>query len=751
MPKQKRKRAVPPTKVTLHSKSLRDSRFGLTSIGGTNPLSNTILGKFIGNAKGFGFVTPDDGTADIFIPPHATNDALHGDIVKCKLTHENADTMLSNPDKPSSRTGKVIEITSRAPLVGAFFTDNGQGFVRPVETKIPYVFAVSPKSIKRFGLADGHRVIFSVKDDGTCFITEVMGHIHDPGIDVLTLVRQADVPYQFSDAVMAEANAMAEIVTEEDIRGRLDLRDLHTFTIDGDDTKDIDDAISFEKLLDGNYKLGVHIADVSHYVREGSALDDAALERGTSIYLADRVIPMLPHRLSSGICSLFANVDRLTLSCIMTVDSSGNVLEYEIAETVINSKKRWTYNEVQDILCHCEERSDEAIQKSQRCHGNSPCYDDSPCHSGLDPESSCDNLQTKFPAIRTNETCPIAFSLKIAGQARNDNTFTLNDSTFTDVLHEMDTLREILRQKRESKGALDFDLPEAKIRVDENGKPISIEPHVRTQATGIIEEFMILCNETVAAHFLALEAPFVFRTHEAPGAEKIARLRAFTKQFGFKTPGDLDSPIALQRLLNASLNSAFAQSIASAVLHSLPQARYTPDNPVHYGLASDAYCHFTSPIRRYADLQVHRIIKAWLAKSSPAQFAAVLPAVCAACSTTERIAEALEREVEQMKKVEFMSAQTGQNFEATISGVTAWGVYVMLANTIEGIIPFDNLRNNRFAFDKDKSIYVRDKARGKKKSPGKGVSLRHGDKLTVRLISADEDERKLVFSIAQKF
>ena len=679
MPKQKRKRAVPPTKFTLHSKSHcrrksgdGDSRFGLTSVGGTNPLSNTITGKFIGNAKGFGFVTPDDGTADIFIPPHATHDALHGDIVKCKLTHENADAMSSNHDKTSSRTGKIIEITSRAPLVGAFFAENGHGFVRPAESKIPYVFAVPSKSIKRFGLADGHRVIFSVKDDGTCFITEVIGHIHDPGIDVLTLVRQANVPYQFSDAAIAEASAMAENVMEEDIRGRLDLRDLHTFTIDGDDTKDIDDAISFEKLPDGNYKLGVHIADVSHYVREGTVLDDAAMERGTSIYLADRVIPMLPHSLSSGICSLFANVDRLTLSCIMTVDSGGNVLEYEIAETVINSKKRLTYNEVQDAL-------------------------------GSDG-----------------------------------------------MLREMDILRETLRHKRESKGSLDFDLPEAKIRVDENGKPISIEPHVRTQATGIIEEFMILCNETVAAHFLALEAPFVFRTHEAPGAEKIARLRAFTKQFGFKTPGDLDSPIAMQRLLNASSNSAFAQSIASAVLHSLPQARYTPDNPVHYGLASDAYCHFTSPIRRYADLQVHRIIKAWIKKSSLEHFSSMLPAVCAACSTTERIAEALEREVEQMKKVEFMSAQTGQNFEATISGVTAWGVYVMLPNTIEGMIPFDNLRNNRFAFDKDKSIYVRDKAKGRK-SHGKGVSLRHGDKLTVRLTSANEDERKLVFSIAQKF
>ena len=679
-----------------------------------------LPGKFTGNAKGFGFVTPEDGTADIFIPPHATLDALHGDTVICKLTHEENLSAPLNPDKPS-RTGKITEILKRAAMVGAFFTDGSQGFVRPVETKIPYVFTVPPKSINRFGLADGHRVIFNVpaKGDGACAITEVLGHIHDPGMDVLTLVRQTNVPYRFSEAVMAEANAMPEAVTEEDTRGRLDLRDRHIFTIDGDDTKDIDDAISFEKLPDGGCKLGVHIADVAHYVREGTALDDAALERGTSIYLADRVIPMLPHRLSSGICSLFPNVDRLALSCIMTVDSSGHVVEYDIAETVINSKRRWTYNEVQEVL-----DSD---------------MDDSSRH--------CEPLRFCFAKVGAD---------KPLGEAIQESQFSellRENRHYNDMFIQMDALRETLRQKRETKGALDFDLPEAKIRVDVNGKPVSIEPHVRTRATGIIEEFMILCNETIAAHFLALEAPFVYRTHEPPGVDKAAKLGAFTKQFGFKTPANLSSPVALQRLLNATADSAFAQSIASVVLHSLPQARYTPDNPAHYGLASDAYCHFTSPIRRYADLQVHRIVKAWLHSSQLSNFVPILPAVCAACSSTERIAEALEREVEQMKKVEFMATQTGQNFEAAVSGVTAWGVYVMLPNTVEGIIPFDNLRNNRFAFDKEKSIYVREtaKRKGQKKSPGKEVSLRHGDKLTVRLVAADEDERKLTFSIAQKF
>jgi ribonuclease R len=493
---------------------------------------------------------------------------------------------------------------------------------------------------------------------------------------VLTLVRQAEIPYKFSETVNAEAANVPDVVTDAELVGRLDLRNELIFTIDGDDTKDIDDGISFAVNGDGSIKLGVHIADVSHYVKELSALDESALSRGTSVYLADRVIPMLPHKLSSGICSLFPNVDRLTLSCVMTVNSQGHVTDYEILKSVINSKKRWTYNEVQNILDGEEIESD-----------------------------------------------------------------------WRKIFTEMNNLREILRKKREAKGALDFNLPEAKIRVDETGKPISVELYPRNNATGIIEEFMILCNETVAAHFLAREIPFVYRTHEAPGADKLAKLSDITQHLGYTIPKSANSPVALQRLLEKTANTSAAQAIATAVLHSLPQARYTPNDPTHYGLASQAYCHFTSPIRRYADLQIHRIIKAWLSSESLNRFNEILPAVCAQCSQTERAAEALEREVEQLKKVQFMASQTEDIFSATVSGVTPRGVYVMLANTIEGIIPFETLRGNKFVFDKEKFLYIR---KGQKKSKNKqaDIILRHGDKINVRFVQALEDERKIIFAPA---
>ncbi|MCL2225065.1 MAG: ribonuclease R [Defluviitaleaceae bacterium] len=646
--------------------------------------SKLFNGKFIGNERGFGFVQREDGE-DVFIPPTFTCGALNGDEVAFKI----------NARKPSEEAqqpvGEIIEITRRMPMIGTVLVENGAALVRPSSRKVPYSFEVPQKSVTRFGLADGHRIVFSVdkkhrpdKNLSACFVTELLGHINDPGVDVLSLVRMAGVPYEFPQEVTDELQKVPSEVQSQDLNGRRDLRGEYIFTIDGDDTKDIDDAISFAKTEHG-FSLGVHIADVSHYVRQHSATDDSALSRGTSIYLADRVIPMLPHTLSSGICSLFPNVDRLTLSCQMQVDRSGIVTDYEIFTSVINSKRRFTYNEVQGILDG----------------GNG---DD-------------------FPLVR-----------------------------------DMDELRKILRKKRDRRGALDFDLPEAKIRVDENGRVVSIEPYPRNNATCIIEEFMILCNETIASHFLTEKIPFIYRTHEQPNTEKLAALQTMVENLGLELlqpKTRRTTAKSLQKLLETAKETPAAFAVSSALLRALPRANYTPDNPNHFGLASKSYCHFTSPIRRYADLQIHRIIKDYVLKvrgqgdnvplqgvrGTESPEVLFLHTIAAQCSKTERTAEALERDVEELKKVQFMADKKGESFSAIVSGVTSWGVYVMLENTAEGLLPASNLQRHKFKFNKDYEVYEKKRERGQKT----GKILRHGSPIAVRLTGTDEDERRLNF------
>jgi len=633
-------------------------------------------GKFIGNEVGFGFVALEGQEEDIFIPPHFTWGALHGDEVLCRLVKKEEPPPSKKkgrkpsppPEKNQRQIGEVVEVTRRKPQLGTYYAIGNEGYIQPVEKKISTSFTVPQRSRNRFGLAEGHRVIFlapkpkrGVGDKPsniyTAQVTEVLGHIHDPGVDVLTLVRQFGIPHEFPESLLSKVSGQQE-VKDEELVGRRDLRGEDIFTIDGDDTKDIDDAISLSKTPEGHWLLGVHIADVSHYVKPGTPLDEEALSRGTSVYLADRVIPMLPHYLSSGICSLFPGVDRLTLSCIMTVDTEGNVISYEITPSIINSKKRWAYHEVQREL-----------------------------------------------------------------DAGN--------------LAEMNQLRETLYQKRRKKGALDFDIPEAKIKVDEEGHPISIELYERTEATNIIEEFMILCNETIATHAIKNDMPLIYRTHETPSQEKLIRLREMAKSLGLDLP---PGPMGLQRLLSAAEGSPAYYAVAMAALTSLPQAYYTPDSPKHYGLASDAYCHFTSPIRRYADLMVHRMIKERVCSNhqNPEQESQSLHSIASQCSRTEREAEALEREVAQLKKVQFMKGKEGQAFEGIISGITPWGAYVMLPNTTEGLIPSQQMKRLGYSHDKEKSHYINKRNRA---VLGMGASVK------VHLVSADSDERRLTFSL----
>jgi ribonuclease R len=595
----------------------------------------TKTGIFIGNANGYGFIAPSSGGKDLFVPPGKTGAAIHGDTVayrvNAKITDEARVTEIIKRGKPT--------------FVGTYV----KGQIIPMDKKIPYIFTPSPKSKARFALVDGHRVLFSVKKNEPvyCTVTELLGHVNDPGIDVLSLVNEYHVPYIFPPDTLEEAGNMPQTI---DTENRLDLRDALIFTLDGEDTKDIDDAISLE-ITDGGYTLGVHIADVAHYVKEGSALDREARKRGNSVYLADRVIPMLPHVLSNGLCSLNPGEDKLAVSCIMALDGNGNITGHKIVPSVIRNKYRFTYERVQALL-------DRAA-----------------------------------PAEEENIYLPI--------------------------LQNMNRLRKILAEKRVSRGALNFNLPETKIRADEAGRPLSVEAYVQNEATGLIEEFMIVCNETVAAHFDKLNVPFLYRVHEPPEPEKIKQLRTFLKELRIKWDGS-----GFNALLERVKDEPYAYAVTQSLLRSQQQARYSPVHDRHFGLASECYSHFTSPIRRYADLQIHRIIKASFSQQDTRHFKALLPEVGSHCSATERTAEALERAVNQLKKAQYMLGKEGQIFEGTVSGIERWGVYVMLENTVEGLIPAERI----------------------KRIPKRNRPLyRVGDNIMVRLAWVDTDEMKINF------
>ena len=611
-----------------------------------------ITGVFFANSRGYGFVsTAKEGEPDIFIPADKVNGALHSDTVECTLKSRNDST------RPE---GAVTGIVSRGfPLLaGTFCAEKKAGYLLALESKIPYAFPVAPIAIKRLGLVDGHRVIFQVAIDGQIKITEILGHKNDPGMDVLSLVRQHGVPYVFSEKTLDEANSLPYSVEEADLQNRADYRDWPIITIDGSDTKDIDDAVSLRLLSNGYFELGVHIADVSHYVSPGSALDMDARARGTSIYLADRVIPMLPHRLSNGICSLNPNEDRLALSCIMEINRQGDVINHRIEQTVICSHRRFTYDEVADIL-----------------------------ENG-------------------------------------------GEDQWPQYLSDMNILAVILQKKRTARGALEFNFNEAKVIVDENGFPTAIETRQSNAATALIEEFMIVCNETVAEH--CKDEPFVFRTHEGPDPDKLYQLSAYAQNLGYNLPVSEKgaSVKALQKLLTDVQGTNEEAALGPVILRSLKQARYTAENIGHFGLASKYYCHFTSPIRRYPDLLVHRALKTGLKKRN-------LSDLCAHCSETERNAETLEREVLQLKKCQFMSDKLGQTFEGIVSGVLSWGVYVQLPNTIEGLIPLELLADDEYVFvEKQMAFFgVRKKKR-----------IRLGDPFTVVLSRVDVEERRITFA-----
>ena len=501
-----------------------------------------LTGTFSGHPRGFGFVTAEGQEEDIFIPADRTNGALHGDRVQIVIDAE---------EKGRRAEGTVVKILEHAneTLIGTYEKSRGYGFVIPDNQKIAKDIFI-PQGCDQ-GAVSGHKVMVKIKDFGEKkgrkpegVITEILGHINDPGVDILSVVRAYGLPEEFPRAVMEEIKSIPEKADSSDIGGRKDLRGVLTVTIDGEEAKDLDDAISIERAGDG-YRLGVHIADVSHYVREYTALDAEALRRSTSVYLVDRVIPMLPHRLSNGICSLNEGEDRLTLSCLMDIDSQGNVVGHEIAETVIRSDRRMTYTAVNAIVTE------------------------------HDPE------------------------------------VTARYAELADMFLLMKELADILRKKRHARGSIDFDFPESKIILDEKGRPIEIKPYERNAATRIIEDFMLLANETVAEDYFWQEVPFLYRTHEKPDEDRMKRLGTFINNFGYtlRMPGGEVHPKELQKLLDKVEGTPEEALISRLTLRSMKQAKYTTANTGHFGLSARYYTHFTSPIRRYPDLQIHRIIK----------------------------------------------------------------------------------------------------------------------------------------------
>ena len=593
-----------------------------------------IVGTYQAHARGFGFVAVEGEDDDIFISEDDTNGAFHGDQVEV--------TIKSAPDG-KRREGKVVRILSHGTtrLVGYFQKNKNFGFVVPDNQRfIKDVFVPLERSK---GAVTGHKVVVELtkyggdnkKPEGK--IVEIIGHVNDPGTDIMSIVKGYDLPIEFPEKVLNQAERVAKDVSTADMAGRMNIRDWQMVTIDGEDAKDLDDAISLTKEGE-NYKLGVHIADVTNYVQEKSALDREAYKRGTSVYLVDRVIPMLPHILSNGICSLNEGEDRLALSCIMTINDKGNVVDYKIAETVICVDRRMTYTSVKKIL---EEQDEEECKKYEE---------------------------------------------------------------FVPMFQMMEKVAGILREKRKKRGSIDFDFPETKMVLDEQGKPIELKPYDRNVATKIIEEFMLLANETVAEHYFWQEIPFVYRTHEQPDEEKIQKLAIFINNFGHSMhiANNAVRPKEIQKLLVKVEGTNEEALISRLALRSMKQAKYTPENTGHFGLATTYYCHFTSPIRRYPDLQIHRIIKEDLRgrmnENRREHYEKILPEVTKQCSERERLAEEAERETIKLKKVEYMEEHIGEVFEGVISSITKWGIYVELPNTIEGLVHVTNMHDDHYDY-----------------------------------------------------
>lgn len=633
-------------------------------------------GTFIGHPKGFGFVEIEGQDEDIFIPESDTGTAMHQDKVR----------IIIRDDKKEGKRqeGVVVKVLERGmpEIVGTYQLNRDFGFAISDNPKFSKDIFIPRKEAA--GIKNGDKVIVVITDYGSGNknpegkIKENLGNIRTPGTDILAIVKSFGIPSEFPEKVMKQAQRVPDHVLDADRDGRLDLRHLQTVTIDGEDAKDLDDAISLTKEGD-IYHLGVHIADVSNYVQYNSALDREALKRGTSVYLADRVVPMLPERLSNGICSLNQGEDRLALSCLMDINEKGKVVSHQIAETVINVNERMCYTDVKNIL----EDTDEEAKK-------------------------------RYEAL-----IPMFFMMK--------------------------ELSGILRNSRHHRGSIDFDFPESKIILNAAGKAIDVKPYEANVATKIIEDFMLMANETVAQEYCTEEIPFVYRTHDNPDPEKVESLLTLLHNQGVKIQKAKEeiTPKEIQQIIESIEGLPNEAMISRLVLRSMKQAKYTTECSGHFGLAAKYYCHFTSPIRRYPDLQIHRIIKdnlrgRLMREGRTEHYAEILDEVARQSSVCERRADEAERESDKLKKAEYMSYHLGEEFEGIISGVTGWGLYVELPNTVEGLVHVNTLRDDYYVFDQE-SYELRGEMTKK--------VYKLGDKVSVRVADADKMLKTVDFEL----
>ena len=639
-----------------------------------------FVGKFVSHRKGFGFVESDEELVqDLFIPKNDINGALHNDRVMAEIV---------TPATEDRRAeGKVIKIIKRevTRVVGLFQENKSFGFVVPDDKKFNQDIFIPKRYIS--GAKNDDKVVCEItvwpqenrKPEGK--IVEILGKKGERGVEIDSIIRAHGLPEEFPKKVIDEANFVAGQELEDEIARRLDLRDLDIFTIDGEDAKDLDDAISIEVLPNGNYKLGVHIADVTHYVKEKSKLDKEALKRATSVYLVDKVIPMLPKQLSNGVCSLNPFEDKLTLSCIMEIDAEGKVVKYDIAETVINSKARMTYTEVSDIL----EKDDEKLKKT--------------------------------------------FAKQV------------------DDFIAAEKLARILMKRRQKRGAIDFDFPEAKIILNKNGEVVDIKHYERRISNKMIEEFMLVANETVAEHFFWLQLPFVYRIHETPSVEKMEDLNKFMATFGYHIKGNLEDvhPKEMQSIIEKIKGTKEEESISTIMLRSMKQAKYSPSCIGHFGLAAKYYCHFTSPIRRYPDLQIHRIIKEQLNNKlnnkRQDQLAHIVEYASTQSSERERAAELAERDVHDYYKACYMADKVGQQFDGVVSGVTSFGIFVELENTVEGLIRLANMRDDYYIYNQETYSIIGERSK---------KTFRIGDSVRIEVDNVNVDFKEIDFKLIEK-